>query len=100
MSSLPVTPPTHQISPDHRDPAPLARVLTRRRVIAAVAGVVGMAGFSRFPRATAAPVVKRVAALDATAAEKTAADFRCDGTDDYVEVNAALTALPLATGGI
>lgn len=40
-----------------------------------------------------------VAANDATVIEKALADYLCDGTDDHVQINAALTALPPASGG-
>lgn len=39
-----------------------------------------------------------VAANDATAAEKASANYVCDGTQDHVEINAAIDALP-STGG-
>jgi hypothetical protein len=39
-----------------------------------------------------------VAASDSTAKEKAGADYICDGTNDNVEINAAIDALP-ATGG-
>jgi hypothetical protein len=41
-----------------------------------------------------------VAAQNATAAEKSAADFVCDGTSDQVEINAAVNALPAEGGSI
>jgi hypothetical protein len=39
-----------------------------------------------------------VAASNATDAEKANADYVCDGTDDHVEINTALAALPAAGG--
>jgi len=51
---------------------------------------------------TAAPVVRTativVAASDASAKSKAQADYVCDGTDDQVEIQAAIDALP-ASGG-
>jgi parallel beta-helix repeat protein len=41
-----------------------------------------------------------VAASDATAVEKSQADYVCDGTADDVQLNAAITALPVGGGKI
>lgn len=41
----------------------------------------------------------RVAANDATSAEKLAADYQCDGTNDEVQIQAAVTELYNAGGG-
>ena len=43
-------------------------------------------------------VTLTVAANDGTALEKAQADYVCDGTDDHVQIQAAIDALP-ATGG-
>ena len=45
------------------------------------------------------PATQVVAATDADNESKEAADFKCDGVDDEVQINAAIAALP-ATGGI
>ena len=45
------------------------------------------------------PVSFTIAAWDASQDDKDTADYICDGTDDHVQINAALAALP-AYGGI
>jgi Right handed beta helix region len=77
---------------------PLTARVDRRRVLQAT-GVLGGAALLRFASKAQAATTLRVAASDATAAEKAAADFQCDGTNDAVEVLAAVNALP-ASGGI
>jgi hypothetical protein len=76
------------------------RRISRRAVIggsiALGAGVVTASGALTGVRA--ATEVRRIAASNATATEKQAADYKCDGTNDYVEVIAALNSLP-TTGG-
>ena len=44
--------------------------------------------------------VLRIASTSASAGVKAAADYVCDGTNDQVEINAAITALPAAGGVI
>jgi hypothetical protein len=73
--------------------------ITRRRVLQA--GVLfGGGALLRFGASAQSTVTRRVAASDATPAEKAAADFLCDGTNDAVEVDAAVQALPAAGGTI
>ena len=50
------------------------------------------------PRSSAATLV--VAASDSTAKDKTNADYVCDGTDDHVQIQAALDALPAQGGSV
>lgn len=61
-------------------------------------GAVGASelGLGAIPRG---PTLK-VAAVNATATSKLQADYVCDGTDDQVEINAALTALPGSGGKV
>ncbi len=50
------------------------------------------------PRSSAATLV--VAASDSTAKDKTNADYVCDGTDDHIQIQAALDALPAQGGSV
>jgi parallel beta-helix repeat protein len=76
------------------------RRMSRRAVfggsLALGTGVI--AANSLFTGARAATVVRHIAASNATATEKQAADYRCDGVNDYIEFQAALQSLP-TTGG-
>jgi parallel beta-helix repeat protein len=88
------------LSPEDLFTGIFTRRMSRRAVlggsIALGTGVITANGV--FTGVHAATEVRRIAASNATATEKTAADYKCDGTNDYVEVIAALNSLP-ATGG-
>jgi len=76
-----------------------ARQMTRRAMIGTslVAGGALWQGH-RGTGAQTAGVTLRLAANNATSAEKAAADYRSDGVNDYVEFIAARNALPSAGG--
>src|SRR5215211_103745 len=71
--------------------------IDRRRFLQAGA-VLGGAALLRLRTSAQSTVTIRVAASDATPAEKAAANFVCDGTRDDEEATAALEALPDAGG--